>query len=748
MLENSQTAGTPTEHPYTVLVPVGQQKDLPLLLEIALPVAREGRLVLLHIRKPFSDVGSDGSREWLRKAAEKLRESGQLPVDVLVKTAQNTAGAILETAEELDAGLLLMGWHGSSIPRTLDTVMSNPPCEMAVVRLVENFAHLRKILVPTAGGPNATLALRLAHSIARSNDGEVTLTTIVPPDADVAQQEIASRAIDRTLGDLAGDPLIKTGFVESSSATAGILREAARRKYNAIFIGASREGIVNRVLFGVIPKRVARQANVPVVITKRPFPPAMTLARRSWDTLTGLLPTLHEEEKVAVYKDILQEAQPGVSFYIMITLASLIASVGLLQNSPAVIIGAMLVAPLMAAVIGIGLGLTLGDGALFRRSMQASFLGVLLAVGTGIVTALLVPGKQVTPEILARTQPSLLDLIVALASGAAGSYALCRKEVSAALPGVAIAAALVPPLATAGITLAMTEWVLAGGALLLYFTNVVAIVTIGSVVFLLLGFRPEPTREERVRLFGRGATGMTILLILMTILLGILTQRSVARSWLQHKVRDVTTVAVGRIPGATLENAKIVKEGDNGVIHLQVTVSATRKIRYDETLRLQEEIATGLQRPVRLTLRVIPITDLNPFIPPTFTPTPTATPTQAPTSTPTPSPTPTATATPLPTETPTMTPSPTIMPTPTMTPTPVPTITPTPTPIIATVSSTGGKGLRLHWTPAGPVAGALLEGTQVEVIGGPVEKEGTRWVRVRDIQGRVGWVASEYLSTR
>ncbi len=746
MSDNTQPQEPSSERKPAVLVPVGREEDLPLLLEIAIPAARGGRLILLHIEKPYLTTARREPWTWLEEKAEDLRHSREMQVDVVVKVAQNTAGAIRETAEETNAGLLIMGWHSSAIPHTLNAVMSDPPCEMAVVRITKEFRPFRKILVPTAGGPNAILALRLARSIAKANDGKVVLMTIVPPGADVSAQETANRALESTLADLSGDPLITTEIVESSSATAGILREAARRKYDAVFIGASREGVVTRILFGVVPRRVARQAEIPVVITKRPFPPAMTFARRGWDLLTSLLPSLHEEEKIAVYKDILQGAHPGISFYIMITLASLIASVGLLQNSPAVIIGAMLVAPLMAAVIGIGLGLTLGDYRMFEMGMKATFLGVVLAVGTGVVTALVIPGKQITPEILARTRPSLLDLIVALASGAAGSYALCRKEVSAALPGVAIAAALVPPLATVGIAIAMSKWVLAGGAFLLYLTNVVAIVAIGGVVFLLLGFKPEPTREERVKLFGRGATGMTILLILMTVLLGILTQRSIARSRLQHRVTDVTTAAVDNLPGAALENVKLVKVDDNGVMHLQVTVSATRKIRYDETVRLQEEIATNLQRPVRLTLRVIPITDLNPFIPPTFTPTPTPTPTLRSTSTATPSPT--ATATPTPTNT--STPSPTVTPTATATPTstPVPTATPTPTPAMATVSGTGGRGIHLRWTPGGEIAGVLPEGTVVQILGGPVQNEGIQWVKVRDDKGRVGWVDGEYLTAR
>ena len=167
-------------------------------------------------------------------------------------------------------------------------------------------------------------------------------------------------------------------------------------------------------------------------------------------------------------------------------------------------IGAMLVAPLMRPVLSVAatlvMGLPVRQGASFTIVVVASAGSVFLAWA---ITELLPLAETSIPgEILARTEPTLLDLGIALAAGAAGAYALVRREVSDALPGVAVAVALVPPLATVGATFALGRPDLSWGALLLYLTNLAAIVLVGSVVFVLTGFVPRAQiirSEQRIR---------------------------------------------------------------------------------------------------------------------------------------------------------------------------------------------------------------------------------------------------------
>jgi uncharacterized hydrophobic protein (TIGR00271 family) len=178
---------------------------------------------------------------------------------------------------------------------------------------------------------------------------------------------------------------------------------------------------------------------------------------------------------------------------ILMGLASVIAALGLIADSAAVVIGAMLVAPLMTPVMASSASLTMGWTG---RQLEAGLLVVLAsleAIGVAWAVSAVVPAFRplfLSHELLSRTQPSLLDLAIAIAAGAAGAYVTVRRKAAGALPGVAIAVALVPPLAAVGVLLELGRGHLATGALLLYATNLFAIVLSAAVVFLLTGFVP------------------------------------------------------------------------------------------------------------------------------------------------------------------------------------------------------------------------------------------------------------------
>ncbi|HYC06891.1 MAG TPA: DUF389 domain-containing protein [Candidatus Binatia bacterium] len=178
-----------------------------------------------------------------------------------------------------------------------------------------------------------------------------------------------------------------------------------------------------------------------------------------------------------------------VRFLTLLCLSTIIATGGLIEDSTAVIIGAMIVAPLMTPMMAISLGMVMGNLRAIVRAFLTIAAGIVIVIAIAFAMASVVPGGTViTSEVLARTAPRLLDLVVAVAAGAAGAFALGREDVSDALPGVAIAVSLVPPLSSAGICLAAGQPDLAGGAFLLFFTNFVAIVAAGAVVLTILGY--------------------------------------------------------------------------------------------------------------------------------------------------------------------------------------------------------------------------------------------------------------------
>ena len=196
--------------------------------------------------------------------------------------------------------------------------------------------------------------------------------------------------------------------------------------------------------------------------------------------------------------------------YAFMTLMSAgIAILGLLLSSPAVVIGAMLISPLMGPIIGLGFGLATFDSTEIRSAAVALGLGIVMAV---LFTALIVlasPLQNVTEETAARTRPNLFDLVVALFSALAGAYAMVRGR-EGTVVGVAIATALMPPLAVVGFGMATLNWTVFAGALLLFFTNLMTIIGAAAIMARFYGFgshlSPQHTMVQTIVILGSSCT--------------------------------------------------------------------------------------------------------------------------------------------------------------------------------------------------------------------------------------------------
>jgi uncharacterized hydrophobic protein (TIGR00271 family) len=201
------------------------------------------------------------------------------------------------------------------------------------------------------------------------------------------------------------------------------------------------------------------------------------------------LPSLEAVDRVDLFDRLQAGARWNVDYILMMCLSTAIASLGLVQNSTAVVIGAMVVAPLMTPLIGAGLSLVQGNLIFFRDAMRAMGYGIAAGLTISTILGFIVPLEQLTPELLTRGAPTIIDLVVAFLSGAAAAYALARPSLLGALAGVAIAAALVPPLATVGIAFAEFRWDIVEGAAILFVTNLVAIILGAAGVYRLLGIQ-------------------------------------------------------------------------------------------------------------------------------------------------------------------------------------------------------------------------------------------------------------------
>ncbi|MFK8023113.1 MAG: TIGR00341 family protein, partial [Ilumatobacter sp.] len=243
-------------------------------------------------------------------------------------------------------------------------------------------------------------------------------------------------------------------------------------------------------------------------------PPASSGSRRRWWHRH-----LESEERQRILAELGIKRQPhwAFRFYTMMALSVIVAAMGLSADSAAVVIGAMLLAPLMQPVLAAAACISM---ALFRKALQS--LGIVLVATIGaivisyVLSALFIPG-DLPNEVTSRTQPDIRDLIVALGAGTAGAYATVRKDVSSSLPGVAVAVALVPPLGAAGITLEAGRGTLAQGALLLYATNLAAILLAASIVFVATGFVPPKRLAMKFRTTALVAAMVALVLVAITI---------------------------------------------------------------------------------------------------------------------------------------------------------------------------------------------------------------------------------------
>ncbi len=439
------------------------------------------------------------------------------------------------------------------------------------------------------------------------------------------------------------------------------------------------------------------------------------------------------EQRREIIADISDSSSPKFDYFLLVILSTSIATLGLITDSPAVIIGAMLVAPLMSPIIGIGLASMIGRKNLLKTALSALLRGALLAVG---LSALLTFVNSYLPfvsllelplEITSRTHPSPIDLMIALAGGIAAAYSLTEERLSAALPGVAIATAIMPPICTVGIGIAIQRWDVAGGAFLLFVTNAVMIAIAAAFVFFLRGFNPYPLENKR-----KLPPSLQFSVILIVILLIPLTYFSIDFVKQATEYRTINLILnekVGEINNAELVD--FITSQTDETINIEMTIRTNIPLRYEQVIALQESIVDSLNQPVSLRVNQIFAERLDPLIPPTATQTP------SPTLTFTPGPSPTATFTATATATYTSTATATFLPT--------STITSTSTPAQARVFITGVPQLRLYQSPGGPVISILRSNQLLTVLPEEVIYDYMVWVKVIDEEGRQGWLPKIYV---
>ncbi len=223
-----------------------------------------------------------------------------------------------------------------------------------------------------------------------------------------------------------------------------------------------------------------------------------------------LLPRATTEEFEDLFTLLRKSAQVKSSYLVMMILSTLIATFGLFGDSSPVIIGAMILAPIITPIVAFSMGMVRYDVSMLKTGIKTILIGTIVSLLFAAVVSMIIPLQVMTSEIDARLSPTLLDMGIAVASGIAAAYAHAKKGIAKSLAGVAIAVALVPPLAVAGIGIGWWNWEVFSGAFLLYLTNLAGIIMFAGITFLLLGF--APFRRARM---GLVYTSIIIMLVMV-----------------------------------------------------------------------------------------------------------------------------------------------------------------------------------------------------------------------------------------
>lgn len=224
------------------------------------------------------------------------------------------------------------------------------------------------------------------------------------------------------------------------------------------------------------------------VITDQ-LPQQDSLVKYLGDTLPFFSHALESDFK-ELFLSLKENANVNSTYVLLMVLSTLLATLGLFLNSPSVVIGAMVLAPLMAPIISLSMGLLRSNDNLSQQSFLTLFTGMFIALSLSALMAALLPFQEVTNEIEGRLHPSTLDLLVAVLSGVAGAFANARENIAKSLPGVAIAVALVPPLCVSGIGIGWWNIEVFSGAMLLFLTNLTGIIMAAGLSFMVIGFAP------------------------------------------------------------------------------------------------------------------------------------------------------------------------------------------------------------------------------------------------------------------
>jgi len=286
------------------------------------------------------------------------------------------------------------------------------------------------------------------------------------------------------------------------------------------------------------------------------------------------------------------------TYILLMVLSTLLATLGLFLNSPSVVIGAMVLAPLMAPIISLSMGLLRSSDDLSQRSFVTLLTGMFIALLLSALMAALLPFQEVTNEIEGRLHPSTLDLLVAVLSGIAGAFANARENIAKSLPGVAIAVALVPPLCVSGIGIGWWNIDVFSGAMLLFLTNLTGIIMAAGLSFMVIGFAP----------FSRAKKGIFLSVFMVSVI-------SIPLFLSFMNMQEIATVKKQLLStnykiGGYYQQLRNIKVRLGNPLKVSSDLITTKNLDADVLLQFEHYLSKQIGRPVIVDFNVRLVTDL------------------------------------------------------------------------------------------------------------------------------------------
>ena len=318
-------------------------------------------------------------------------------------------------------------------------------------------------------------------------------------------------------------------------------------------------------------------------------------------TRIGFDPSYLPEFEAKLFIEGPQTARRLTNFFALLLFSTVIATYGVLSSSTATVIGAMIVAPLMAPIMATTAAVVTGSPSRALRALALTVVGIATVILFSFLLALVVPNITISftsnGEITSRINPGLYALFTALGAGAAGAFIISRAEISDSMGGVAIAISLVPPLCVVGIALQAGRFDDAAGAMLLFMTNYLAILLAGGVTFVALGMSRLAGTQEQARLRHRGI----ILFLIGILIIAIPLTLSAYRDIVAALENDRTTVEVEKWLEGTTYKVVTVNVDDQQVI---ITVEGIGRL--NPLAQLADRISTALGHTVQILFRALP----------------------------------------------------------------------------------------------------------------------------------------------